>query len=71
MTHNLLAIPKQSPDLPPSTEMHRRMFAEHWTHTDKYDIRLQPVDVRRMPQDGVTAWRGILFENVKTGTEKD
>ena len=64
MGYNLVAIPKQGEDLPPSTEMHRRMFAEHWTHTDENAVRLQPVDVRDLPRYGVQVWRGIRFEDL-------
>ena len=64
MGYNLVAIPKVGEDLPTSTEMHRRMFPEHWTHTDEHTVRLQPVDVRRMPVNGLRIWRGIRFETM-------
>jgi len=68
MGYNLVALPKQSPDLPTSTEMHRRMFGEHWTHTDENAVWLQPVDMRELPRYGVQVWRGIRFEDLRNET---
>ena len=64
MGYNLVAIPKVGEDLPTSTEMHRRLFADYWHGAGENTVKLQPVDVRRMAFDDVRIWRGIRFETV-------
>jgi len=64
MGYNLTYIPKTGQDLPTSTEMHRRLFADYWHGAGENTVKLQPVDVRRMPTGGVRIWRGIRFEEI-------